>query len=642
MCGIVGFVSLSSADAITPSHLNRIESVLELMKFRGPDGSGMMNDQQWAFGHTRLAIIDPNSGMQPMKDAQTGVTITYNGEVYNHKDLRSELEQKGHIFETDCDTEVVLRSYIEWGEECIEKFNGFFAFAIADQVNNKVFIARDRLGIKPLFYSLTDSALCFCSTIPGVLSCTQMDLAPNLEAMSHYLTTSKTTFGEETLVKGINSLIPGYCMSIDLGTGNANIRKYWEIPIVKEADKEDTPFEQAIEKTHALMEDSVQKRLMSDVPLGGFLSGGLDSAIITTTADKYAGFKLPLFCAGSDYEDSNEFQYARMISNQVGSDLTEIKMTHDKFMESWSFLIKNKGLPLSTPNEVSIYNLASELQKQCKVTLTGEGADEIFGGYVQPHYSAYDFDRLPNDENDPEAESLFACIMMLECGRNFFINETDHYTSTSCWAPYLLKEKLFNQDTWDAIDEDDAVFGFYEDFFESLEGCSTFDKYMHLHARYNMESLLGRVDNCTMSASVEARVPFTDHRIVEHAFMQRDSFKMDFKTEEFAKKAATMSAAQIDQKDYLESKRMIRRAFGPQLPDEIVNRKKMSFPVPFQEWFFGPLLEEITVMCINSDLIKEHFEFETVKELIMGMDKNLWLIANLCRWWDEMSEVHNG
>lgn len=636
MCGIIGFISLSSSNTVTPSHINRIERVLEIMRFRGPDGSGIMHHNNWAFGHTRLAIIDPNSGQQPIKDAQTGITITYNGEVYNHKDLRTELESKGHTFETNCDTEVVLRSYIEWGEKCVEKFNGFFAFAIADTKNNTVFIARDRLGIKPLYYAVTDSSVCFCSTIPGILSFTGIDLEPNLEAISHYLTTSKTNFGEETLLKGINCLPPGNCMSIKSGCNSINTRRYWEIPIVKKEDKADVPFRNVVDKTRELLDDSIRMRLMSDVPLGGFLSGGLDSAIITTTADKYAGFKLPLFCAGSDQEALNEFKYARMISNQIGSELTEVRMTHNKFMDSWSFLIRNKGLPLSTPNEVSIYNLASELQKQCKVTLTGEGADEIFGGYIQPHYSAYDFDRLPNEENDPNADPLFTCIMMLECGRSYFINETDHYTSTSCWLPYIQKSELFNEDSWQAIDEDDALFAFYEDFFESLDGCSTFDKYMHLHARYNLENLLGRVDNCTMSASVEARVPFTDHRIVEYAFLQPDSFKMDFKTEEFARKAKTMSAAQIDQKDYLESKRMIRTAFGDQLPKDVVDRRKMSFPVPFQEWFFGPLLEEITVMCVNSDLIKKYFDFEAVKTMILGMDKNLWLVANLCRWWDEM------
>ena len=641
MCGIIGFISLSAKDVITPLHIKRIERVLEIMKFRGPDGSGIMNEKQWIFGHTRLAIIDPDSGQQPIKDAHTGITITYNGEIYNHKDLRADLEKLGHKFETNCDTEVVLRSYIEWGEDCVERFNGFFAFAIANPHTNKVFIARDRLGIKPLFYSLTNSSLCFGSTIPGILTCTDIEMTPNVEAMSHYLTTSKTTFGEETLLKGINCLIPGYCMSIDLTSGDTQIRKYWEIPIVKKDDKEEAPFTEVVAKTRDLFDSSIKQRLMSDVPLGSFLSGGLDSAIIATTADKYTGFKLPLFCAGSDYEASNEFKYARMVAEQLDSDLTEIKMTHEKFMDSWSFLIQNKGLPLSTPNEVSIYHLAAALQKQCKVTLTGEGADEIFGGYIQPHYSAIDFDRLPNDEDDPQSESLFGCIMMLECGRNFFINETDHYTSTSSWMSYMAKEKLFNPDTWDAIDEDDAVFGFYEDFFESLEGCSTFDKYMHLHARYNLESLLGRVDNCTMSASIEARVPFTDHRIVEHAFTQPDHYKMDFKTQEFARKAQTMTAAQIDQADYLESKRLVRQAFGNKLPYEIVNRKKMSFPVPFQEWFFGPLLEEITLMCINSELIKKYFEFETVKAMILGMDKNLWLIANLCRWWDEMVEINS-
>jgi asparagine synthase (glutamine-hydrolysing) len=638
MCGICGVVTLGIQD-LTNNELNissKLNSAVELLNFRGPDENNIIVKPNFAFGHTRLSIIDVANGQQPMEDETQTTTITYNGEIYNFTDIKETLQEKSCKFKTNSDTEVLLNSYIKSGKECLNELNGIFAFAIFDENLKELFLVRDRLGVKPLYYCYNDNFFYFASTIPALLKISGITKEPNTTAISHYLTTGKITFGNQTLLKDIYTLLPGEYLTVN--NNKIETKQYWDIPIIAEESKSQDKAE-FINRTKELVEDAIKKQLISDVPLGGFITGGLDSAIITTIANKYTNFELPLFCAGSEYEYLNEFNYAEMVTNRLDASLEKVVVTHSKFFKDWDLLIKNKGLPLSTPNEVSIYHLAKQLSKKCKVTLTGEGADEIFGGYIQPHYSAYDFDRLPNDENDPEAESLFACIMMLESGRNYFINETDHYTSTQCWMPYSDKARLFKEDIWLSIDEDEEVFAFYEDFFEEREDCSTFSKYLHLHSKFNLESLLNRVDNSTMSASIEARVPFTDHRIVELLFSAPDNFKMNFKNQEFADKGKTMTAKQLDDKEYLISKILLRESFSNEIPKDIIERKKMSFPVPFMEWIFDILLEDITRTIINSEFIKEMFEFEVIKEMILTKNRNIWLIANLAKWWEVVKEI---
>jgi asparagine synthase (glutamine-hydrolysing) len=635
MCGIIGYVSLSGENAAVEKQ-DAIRSVLKQMKLRGPDGNGIAGKNNWIFGHTRLAIIDPKAGQQPWTDDESGATLTYNGEIYNFRELREILKARGYAFKTDCDTELVLAAYLEWGEKCVEKFNGFFAFAIMDPQKNRLFAARDRIGIKPFYYSISKQGFCFSSVVPGIMICKKEAYEPDLEAVSHYLTTGKVLFGERTLIKGIKTLRPGESISLDIASGAMNKRRYWSRPVFSPAEKMSMaiPFKSAVEKTKELLEDSIKKRLMSDVPLGSFLSGGLDSSIIASAARRHSHLALPLFCAGTDNEKENEFQFAEELAKQLQCHLYEVKVSPDDFSKDWGFLLSQKGLPLSTPNEISIFHLSAALRNQCVVTLTGEGADEIFGGYVQPHFSAYDFDRCPRDAESAKNTTAFEMSMTMLYGRNFFLNDTDHYTATSCWFTFLEKTRLFNSSAWEELDEDNAMFSFYEDFFDSVEKCSSFDKRMHLHAEFNLENLLNRIDNSSMCASVEARVPFNDHRLVEFAFAMPDTYKMDWATPEAEKHASELTAFEIDRQNLLETKRLPRRAFYDDLPRDIIERKKMSFPVPFQEWFHGPLLEETRELCLNSDFSKTYFNETEAQELLKNKSRNLWIAANLCKWWE--------
>lgn len=637
MCGIVGFASLRlECDA---AYRNKIQektgNVLNLMKLRGPDDNGTASGKNWIFGHTRLSILDLAAGAQPWHDEKSGAVITYNGEIFNYIEIKDILKSKGYTFKTHCDTEVLLASYLEWGEECLEKLNGFFAFAIHDPAKNIIFAARDRLGVKPFFYSLHDgSDFSFCSTVAGLISFSDNKPEPQMDAVSHYLTTGRNSFGEKTLLKNIFTLRPGHCIRLDLKSMVHSVRRYWKRPVVKADKKEKISFEEASGKVKELVEDAVRKRLISDVPVGAFLSGGLDSAVICTVADRYSSYKLPLFCAGTDDEKSNEFVFAEMIAAKLGVELKKVVLDAGKFSENWGLLTSLKGLPLCTPNEISIYKLAEALRKECTVTLTGEGADEIFGGYTLPHFSAYDYDRCARSPETADTSSPFAMAMLMRHGRSFFINDTDHYTATDSWMNFNEKSRIFNAEVWDGIDEDGGLFAFYEDFFAELDGCSTFDKRMHLHAEFNLENLLSRIDNSTMAASVEARVPFTDYRIAELLFTLPDEYKMSWLNPDAEKKGRELPCQEIDKMGLIETKRLLRNAYRNELPDEIVQRKKMSFPVPFNKWFYGPLFEEVKELCLDSAFTGEYFNKNTVEKLVASPDKNMWLVSNLCRWWN--------
>ncbi len=638
MCGISGIYLKDQNASITDHHLATIQQTLSTLRFRGPDEQGMCQGRHWIFGHTRLAILDLGNGQQPMTDPETGLTLIYNGEIYNYRDIRKTLSDHGVCFRTQSDTEVVLHSYRQWGEKCVDRFNGCFAFAVADPAHRTLFAARDRLGIKPLFYHETDEALYIASSIPAMRILAPHLCRIKLHVLSQYLTTGRTHVGENTLVDGIRALQPGSWLRYTPAARDSQRRRYWRIPVIPQADKSQVPFEDAVEECAALLEDAVRIRLVSDVPIGAFVSGGLDSAIICHIAARFSDSSLPLFCAGTDVEAANEYHFADLIGQAVGTTVERECITPTTFTRYWSDLIRQKGLPLSTPNEVSIFRLAAALRRKCAVTLTGEGADEVFGGYVQPHFSAYDYDRCPHAPEDVDEMSPFALSMIMKYGRAWFINDTDHYLTSCSWFNLPQKHRLLTTDSWEALEDDTELFACYETFFDGLSECSTFDKRMHLFARFNLENLLFRVDSSTMAASVEARVPFNDHRLVEFAFAMPDSFKMDWRDASSRMRGRDMTADAVDTLDLVETKRLPRHAFQNALPAEIVKRKKMSFPVPFNDWFATSMCEEIRELCSGSDLMNTYFRSDAVSEIVDRGDKNLWLVANLCRWWQDVND----
>lgn len=632
MCGINGIVKFSN-QSISVSDSERLNESLTSMKSRGPDAQSLCQGQGWILGHTRLSIIDLEGGLQPMKDSATGVTLSYNGEIYNFKTLREELEAEGCQFETNSDTEVLLKSYIHWGVGALDKINGCFAFAVYDPRDDSIFLVRDRLGVKPLFYCFEQGQFSFASSVAALIKIVgKRSLEP--AALSHYFTSCRVTFGEKTLLQGISTLLPGSFIRFNLKTANLEKGRYWNRPVLSADEKHNVEDEDLLNKTRTLLTSSVEDRLISDVPLGCFLSGGLDSAIVAKLATG-GSRKFPFFCAGSTVEKYNEFKYAKEMADSLKCELRNIQITPETFFDDWKLLINEKGLPLSTPNETSIFRLAKELRKECKVALTGEGADEIFGGYLMPLFGIYDFLKAPHSEADSIGHPLEYKLMQ-RFGRSYIFNEADHFFLTHSWMPIENKIRIFNQDLWKGLDEDDEVFSFYEDFLDRYSKCTPFDRRLHLHAEVNLEGLLSRVDSSTMAASVEARVPFTDYRLVEFAFRQGDSWKMDYRNVMAAQKSKDLLVDEINQLDLVETKKMIRRTFAKELPSSIIERPKMSFPTPFQEWLDGDLKDQLGQRCLDISHRMGIFNQSEISQMFSRGDRNIWLLANVCLWYEQV------
>ncbi len=635
MCGIAGVFSFSSSRNI--NGINLIP-VLNSMIQRGPDAFGVRSGQCFQFGHRRLSILDLEGGIQPWVD-DNGFALTYNGELYNFKELRKELQREGLLFKTDCDTEVVLQAWKFWGRDCLSRFNGMFAFAVFDPRNQSVTLVRDHVGVKPLFYYEQDGCLYFASTLAALLKFEGAPRKLNLDAASHYLSTVRPTLGEATLIDGIKTLEPGTLL--DASNSNCSISTWWEIPCLSVEEKaqlslENDPVEEVVE----LMSASVEGQLISDVPLGGFLSGGIDSSVIASLACPMTNGNFNAYSVGYERESLfgekyQEWDYVREAAKYMGMACKEIVLDEDDYAKDWSYLISEKGLPLSTPNEVGIYRLSSALRQDYTVALSGEGADEIFGGYVTAQYSALDYDRSIAVSDNPDDSFRKALRRMY--GADTFSCLADHFFKASVWMPFDFKFQMLNGSVRDQLKGDEGLLTHYLGLFEAFKNCSSFDSYMQLHARKNLEGLLFRLDSSTMAASVEGRVPFTDPRLVELLFKLPDNLKMDWFDGAARDEASSMNVSEADAAGLISSKILLRHAFRDKIPSSILSRKKMSFPVPFREWMGGPL-KPFVKQLLNESIFRDHlFDGDALDAILENSHSGnnamaLWPVVNLCLW----------
>ena len=391
MCGIAGFFNWKPEAPVPSGALRR---AARSMALRGPDAEGFYEQNGVGFAHRRLTVIDLSGGWQPMMDRASGVCLTYNGEIYNYKALRAELTAQGQVFDTESDTEVLLRAYLRWGRACLDKLVGIFAFGLYDPQEEQLFLARDRMGAKPLYYSQTNAGIAFASSVAALRSFDGVGSETDSDALLHYFSSIRTTMGSRTLLRDVQTLEPGMALVAARYKSSIECFRYWEFPVVPMAGKESPPpLEEAVEQVAELVRNSISEQLVSDVPLGGFLSGGIDSSVIASVASKQT--KFGAYNVGYGEHGCNEWPFVRMAAQHAGIECQEIHLDSSGFIETWKFLMQEKGLPLSTPNEVPIHHLAKALRQDYTVALSGEGADEVFGGYVAPYFSAYDYDRAP-------------------------------------------------------------------------------------------------------------------------------------------------------------------------------------------------------------------------------------------------------
>ncbi|MGH7769535.1 MAG: asparagine synthase (glutamine-hydrolyzing), partial [Candidatus Binatia bacterium] len=376
MCGIAGIVKFDPYATVDEARVKRMRDALG---HRGPDGAGLWSEGPVGLGHRRLAIVDVGGGRQPMTNEDGAVWITYNGEIYNHAALRPDLEARGHRYRTRSDTETILHLYEEHGERAVEKLSGMFAFALWDRKQKKLLLARDRLGIKPLYYAVTGDELLFASEIKAILAADSIQPAFNEAILPEFLAT-RFVSGEETFFRGIRKLLPGRTLSWSRDAGLVE-RRYWRLPLASADDDGGASFEEEAADVRRALSNAVQSHLMSDVPLGLFLSGGLDSSGLAALMAPMVQEPIRTFSVGFAEAEANELGYARIVARAIGAEHREVVVSPEEFFNALPRLIWHEDEPIAFTSSVPLYFVSRLARDHVKVVLTGEGSDELFLGY---------------------------------------------------------------------------------------------------------------------------------------------------------------------------------------------------------------------------------------------------------------------
>jgi asparagine synthase (glutamine-hydrolysing) len=610
MCGIAGIINL---DSHRPVDANRLRRMRDILEHRGPDGEGMWIDGPVGLAHRRLAIVDVEGGAQPMTTADDNAWITFNGEIYNHPQLKPQLESRGHRYRTRSDTETILHLYSESAEACVEQLQGMFAFALWDRRRHQLLLARDRMGIKPLYFAITDQHLLFASEIKSILASGYVRPALNERVVSEYLATGFVS-GNETFFKGIQKLMPGRTLTWKRGEP-VRERRYWQLPETA-TDSPLTLKQQALE-LRARLEDSVRSHLMSDVPLGVFLSGGIDSTALAGLMAKMVKGPIKTFSVGFPEREGNELAYARLAARAIGSDHHEVVISGRDFFRELPRLVWHEDEPIAFPSSVPLYFVSALARDHVKVVLTGEGADELFCGYNRYRVTAWNhrlgsaYERLvPGFARRAIARATRARRYM---GRTFLALDADPRTlffENFAFFGDAARRSILPGDARDPFDE-------LMQRFDAAQG-GIVEKMTHTDIETYLVELLMKQDQMSMAASIESRVPFLDHRFVEHV-------------------VALPTASKLRG---WETKHILREAVRDVIPAAIRTRRKMGFPVPVGTWLkdeFSAIADEyiLSPRAAARGLFDERALRDLVAEHRSGRASHgarLWLLVNLEIW----------
>jgi len=564
MCGICG---ITGKHARLPEARDMLRRMVDALKHRGPDGEGFHFDESVALGHTRLSIIDVECGGQPMSTQDGSLTIVLNGEVYNYVELRRALEEKGHEFRTRSDTEVVLHSYQEYGEKCLDNFNGMFALAIWDRERKKLFLARDRLGVKPLYYFEKDGGLVFASETKALLKTSLLEPRPEAASVAEYMVRSYVT-GEGTFLSGVKKLLPGHVLTFC--DGRVATRKWWDVQPSRDGDAGEKRY---VEELSSLVSDSVRLRLRSDVPVGAYLSGGIDSSTIVSTACRTLGHGLKTFSGafgeGPGYDERG---YIKLVTEACGTEHHEVVPTGEEFFEKLPLLVWYLDEPVVGAGVFPQYAVSLMAARHVKVVLGGQGGDELFAGYPRyymPYFRARlrDCARLRFGSGAPGSLAGDFIQFVLNRGRTdvpLYLKRLSAPAPAEVLSPGL--SRLAGQAPRLAVPP----------------GLNGFERLLYTDLKEYLQGLLQVEDRASMAASLESRVPLLDYRIVELAASIPYKYKM--------RKGLT--------------KYLLRQVAKDRIPAQILARKdKMGFPTPVDVWF-----------AARAGTIVKFLESEDVKE----------------------------
>lgn len=632
MCGILGIIAEPGQ---TPNIAQTdILAMRDTMAARGPDGCGLFERDNVVLAHRRLAIRDADGGAQPWLSDDGQCVLVYNGEIYNDYSLKRELSGLGHRFQTHCDTEVVMAAYRQWGRRCVHRLRGMFAFGIYDFRDHSLLLTRDRFGIKPLFFTEQNRRLMFASSIAALLRHPAIVKTPNLPVISHYLSTFRITLGAETFYTGIRQLLPGEILY--WRNGRLRIERYWNYP--SEEDRS-LQFADAAGTLESALQEAVRLRLVSDVSVGMFLSGGVDSNTIACLVSEATTSRTTGYCGGGSDGKSPDFDFARRCARHVGFDCDEVRVSPRDYLERWQWMLEQNAVPLSTPTDVILYELARLAKRSVGVVLGGEGADELLCGYAVAHWAGHDFDRQQQLAHDrwpatAAAARVFRRSLRRQYGRDTFDSQADHYLAANSLLPCEVKRALFQPDVWRQVGEDRVQRDYYSRLLEELDDAPTPRKHAFVLHRVNLEGLLSRLDSSTMLAGLEARVPFTDHHLVETMFRVPQQHKIDLRDGE---SPAHWASGDLEQRGSLCAKRILRTVADRLMPTVLARRQKASFPTPVSDWLAGPWKTWVRHRLLHSPFGTTLFQEQTLRELadhIPNLGLRLWPILNVLAWGD--------
>ncbi len=628
MCGING-IALSSR-----SHARIDVGVLERMRdvitHRGPDDSGLYVKEGVGLGHRRLSIVDVAAGHQPMTNEDGTLHIVYNGEIYNHADFRESLEARGHVYRTHCDTETILHLYEEQGAKCVESLRGMFAFAIWDERRREMFIARDRLGVKPLYYALTDNgSLYFASEIKALLKARAFKPEINFAALPDYLANHATS-GEETLFRGVKRLLPGHTLL--WRDGHVKIEQYWDVDfspqpgeITRQSD------EDYIDQWTELFRESVRLRLMADVPLGMFLSGGIDSSAIAAVMSGMVREPIKTFSVAFNEREANELDYARLVARAFKTDHHEVVIGPEEFFGALPRLVWHEDEPLAHPASVPLFFVSQLAARHVKVVLTGEGSDETLAGYERYRKTVYNLALGARYQSWTTTGMRRAVSGRLQNGgnasrfrqklqRTFLCLPPDIesiYFDNFAVFPRAMQRNLLTPETIERTGSFDPYRN-VRPYFEETNASTLLDRLLYADIKTYLHELLMKQDQMSMAASIESRVPFLDHKLVEFTARLPQRLKLRGWT----------------------TKYILRQSMKGVLPDVILKRSKMGFPVPLARWFRGPFRPVIDDYVLGeSAMDRGLFDPKFVRTLVAehqsgtrNHTERLWSLVNFEMW----------
>jgi asparagine synthase (glutamine-hydrolysing) len=623
MCGICGILLCDRGQSVSRDALAAMN---RRIAHRGPDDDGFFVEKNVGLATRRLSIIDVKTGHQPLANEGQDIWIVYNGEIYNHADLRVDLEARGHRYRTRSDTETIVHLYEEYGRDCVTRLRGMFAFVIWDSRKRVLFAARDRLGIKPFYYRWDGKAFLFGSEIKAILAYPGVGAEFNRCVLSEYLAFGYIT-GPETMFGGIQKLMPGHTLELS-EDGEPRVERYWDLSV--EVDQEPLPRKYYVQTYRALLEASVASHLMSDVPLGVFLSGGLDSSAVAALTSKIRGDRIQTFAVGYSEEQFSELGFAREVAKHIGSEHYEVRLSREEFFQILPRLIWHEDEPIVWPSSVSLYFVARLARERVTVVLTGEGSDETLAGYTRYAWTLLNarMDRAyravtPRALRDLVRRAIQAGPLSATLHRKlehtFLVRDGNSWPSfyyDNFFSAFSAAEQS-DLLTTDALSTAGSAYAGSMNAWNRSSG-DLLHRLLYADINSYLVELLMKQDQMSMAASIESRVPFLDHELVEFT----------------ARIPARYSI------EGMAGKFILKQAVEDLLPRSIVYRKKMGFPTPWEYWLAGPQLDALERMLLDPRTIERGlFRPEAVRRLFAkhrsktrDNGNRIWRLLNLETW----------